>query len=98
MMEHTEGFEEDGNSSLNESEKNINGKRNGGKEASKAKSSRKKDEDIDALSRKRRTAIKLETLTEFAIHHLGEEDGLEKSYLAADACLSLPHSKCIYLL
>ncbi len=79
VMDHTEGFqeEEEGNSSPSTS--------------SSSASSSKKSSSLatSVILKRRRVALQLETLTEFAEHHLRDGD-LSRVELLAAACLSLP--------
>ncbi len=94
LMDHTEGFDElpaaEGDAEEEEEE--------GGNPRSKAGAAKKRlsaaattaaAEGAKALARRQRTAMQLETLTEFAEHHL--VDQLEHSRLLAEACLLLPN-------
>lgn len=83
LMDHTEGFEEtDGRDDTTAAvlEKKGRGKKTKGS-----------DKPVGSLHLtpmiKRKVSLQLETLTEFAEHHL--EDRLSNSYLLAEACIAL---------
>ncbi len=87
LMDHTEGFEnvvsglpvEDG------AEEASAGRL---KPSNKLKAASAQDA-AKALARRQRTALQLETLTEFAEHHLGEQYALSTEL--AEACLLIPN-------
>lgn len=90
LMDHTEGFDEDGDEdaaavALDLSLASLTGKAtkaNKGKGGAEGKADQAK-----ALVRRQRTAQQLETLTEYAAHHLGERYDL--AHMLAEACLAL---------
>ena len=98
LMDHTEGFEEEAEDSeghLDLSLASITGAITGagaitggaeGKKGAGKKAVSKADQ-ARALARRQRTAQQLETLTEFAEHHLGTH--FDWSHMLAEACLGL---------
>lgn len=95
LMDHTEGFDEDpddADGQLDLSLASITGAPSGalGGTAETKKNGKKvvsKTDQAKALARRQRTAQQLETLTEFAEHHLGTH--LDWSHMLAEACLAL---------
>lgn len=89
LMDHTEGFEDDADDAegqLDLSLASITGVLTEGKKGSGKKAVSKADQ-ARALARRQRTAQQLETLTEFAEHHLGAH--YDWSHMLAEACLGL---------
>jgi hypothetical protein len=97
LMDHTEGFDEepgeDGAEALDLSLASLTGKASKSKSKSTAAAGRA--DQAKALARRQRTAQQLETLTEFAAHHLG--DNFERAHMLAEACLALNKQGQIFL-
>lgn len=81
MMDHTEGFDDDGaeDDTANSSKK---------KKKSSSQRSSQENTEMKILARRKKTSIQLETLAEFADHHLKISGGgnLEYINLLAEAC------------
>jgi hypothetical protein len=101
LMDHTEGFDEEGQdeaAALDLSMASLTGKPRKPTKGKGAAAGR--TDEARALERRQQTAQQLETLTEFAAHHLGER--FESASMLADACLALGkygkfphHFRCI---
>jgi hypothetical protein len=81
IMDHTIGFEESDEVDGEAEEKELKMVSNKGKKGGSAIA------DMISLQKRKHTALQLETLTDFAEHHLGATN-LEAVSLLAEACLA----------
>lgn len=81
LMDHTEGFDD---ATADTPAKGGKGK------SKKAGGASAAGDEAGALARRQRNALQLETLTEFAEHHI-QEGSYEASKYLAEACLMLPN-------
>jgi hypothetical protein len=88
LMDHTEGFENVVSDLPVDADGGDGGASAGNTKSSKSKAAAAQDA-ANALARRQRTALQLETLTEFAEHHLGEQYALSAGL--AKACLLIPN-------
>eukprot|EP01034_Spumella_vulgaris_P026896 gene26896-33545_t len=99
LMDHTEGFDNVGlgagadtttdDDEDEEEEMSTSSSARKKRASSGKKTSSGGDGGVRALAKRQRTALQLETFTEFAMHHLEEEDFWEAALLA-EACLLIP--------
>jgi hypothetical protein len=87
MMDHTEGFDEDPDADADGGNETKTAKRK--KSTNLSQFSSQDNNEMKTLARRKKTAIQLETLAEFADHHLRISAGGNLDYLnlLADACI-----------
>ena len=86
LMDHTEGFEEEpGDDQLDLSVATLGGGKSGANKGKGKAAGQVEVDQAQALARRQRAAQQLETLTEYAQHHLGES--LDRAYMLAEACV-----------
>ena len=84
LMDHTEGFDEDPDLDDADNLPDAGGRN----KTTKGKSSTQRQTDqAKALERRQKAAQQLETLTEYAEHHLGVS--LDRAFMLAEACVAL---------
>jgi hypothetical protein len=86
MMDHTEGFDDDDDADAVGSNETKTTKR---KKSTSSQLSSQDNNEMKTLAKRKKTAIQLETLAEFADHHLRISSGGNLDYinLLAEACL-----------
>lgn len=85
LMDHTEGFDE------NPAQANATAAAGSSKSKSKSKKGGSgAGDEAGALARRQKNALQLETLTEFAEHHI-QGGSYEATKYLAEACLMLPN-------
>jgi hypothetical protein len=88
MMDHTEGFDDEPTDADDESSSAPGKKRK--KSMTSSQRSSQENSEVKTLARRKKVAIQLETLAEFADHHLRISGGGNLDYvnLLAEACLA----------